>query len=223
MKDKTEIHDFGGHSQKELVQLLQAYRQAIDESLISSITDTKGRIIYANKNFCEITNYSEEELIGKDHRIINSEYHPKEFFKKMWETIVNGDVWHDEIRNKSKNGTFYWVDTVILPIRDDMGNTIQYLSLRMLIDDKKRAEVERKEYVKSLEDMLFMTNHEVRQPIANCLGLISIIEDSNPSKEDLIKIYDHIKLSATKLDAFTRKLTLFMHDLKEAKTNKNNG
>lgn len=203
------------HSKKELLRLLNAYQQAIDETIISSITDTKGTIIRANKKFCEVTKYSENELLGKNHRIINSDYHTKEFFKDMWETIDNGNVWHNEIRNKAKDGTFYWVDTVIIPIKDDKGKTIQYLSLRMLINEKKQREVERKEYVKSLEDMLFMTNHEVRQPVANCLGLMNIVNSTNPSKKDLMKIYDHLKHSASKLEMFTRKLTLFLHDLAE--------
>src|ERR1035437_1790263 len=170
MKDQFDINDIGGHSQKELLRLLQAYRQAIDESIISSITDIKGIIIYANKKFCEVAKYSEKELIGKNHRIINSAFHTKEFFKDMWETINNGNVWHNEIKNKAKDGTCYWVDTVIIPIKNEKGEIIQYLSLRMLIDDKKKAEAERKEYIQSLEEMLFMTNHEVRQPIAHCMG-----------------------------------------------------
>ena len=223
MKDKSDIHDIGGQSPKELLRLLRAYREAIDESIISSITDTKGTIVYANRKFCEVTKYSENELVGKNHRIINSSYHTKEFFKDMWETIGNGNVWHSEIKNKAKDGTFYWVDTVILPIKDDNGMIIQYLSLRMLINEKKQAEVERKEYINSLEEMLFMTNHEVRQPIANCLGLMNVIDETNPSKEDLMKIYHHIKHSASQLDTFTRKLTLFMHDLKESKAKQDNG
>ncbi|OFY86573.1 MAG: hypothetical protein A3F72_08840 [Bacteroidetes bacterium RIFCSPLOWO2_12_FULL_35_15] len=212
MKHKPEI---GGQSQKELLQLLNAYRQAVDESIISSMTDTKGTIIYANKKFCEVTKYSEKELVGENHRIVNSDYHTKKFFKDMWKTISNGNVWHNEIMNKAKDGTLYWVDTVILPVKDDKGKVIQYLSLRMLINDKKQREAERKEYIKSLEDMLFMTNHEVRQPVANCLGLMNIIDSENPSKKDLVKIYDHIKDSASKLEVFTRKLTLFLHDLTE--------
>lgn len=222
MKQNSDLYNLGGHSQDELLRLLNAYRQAIDESIISSITDNKGTIIYANNKFCEVTKYSEKELLGENHRIINSAYHPKEFFKEMWKTIGNGNVWHQEIMNRAKDGTFYWVDTVILPLKDVNGTIIQYLSLRMLISEKKQAEVKRQEYIKSLEEMLFMTNHEVRQPIAHCLGLMNIIDSSNPSKEDLMKIYDHIQYSASQLDSFTRKLTLFMHDLTEKHKKKNN-
>lgn len=219
MKQKPEI---GGQSQKEVQQLLNAYRQALDESMISSMTDTKGKIIYVNKKFCEVSKYSEKELVGKNHRIVKSSYHTKDFFNDMWKTISNGNVWHNEIMNKAKDGTFYWVDTVILPVKDDNGNIIQYLSLRMLINEKKQREVERKKYIKSLEEMLFMTSHEVRQPIAHCLGLMNIIDSTNPSKEDFMKIYDHLKHSASQLDIFTRKLTLFLHDLTE-KHKKQNG
>ncbi|HEU4718535.1 MAG TPA: PAS domain-containing protein, partial [Bacteroidia bacterium] len=184
-------------------------------SIISSIADTRGVIVYANKKFCEVTGYSKEELIGQDHSIINSGYHPKEFFRNMWKTIASGGVWHDEIRNRARNGTYYWVDTVILPIRDENGKTTHYLSLRMLITEQKKLEEEKKEYTHSLEEMLFLTSHKVRQPLATCLGLLNLAETKTLSGEEMLDIFRLIRVSAMQLDDFTRELTGFIFRIKE--------
>jgi len=143
--------DIEGLPKSKLKQLLQAYVQAVDANIVSSITDTTGKIIYVNNKFCEVSKYSKEELIGQNHRIINSGYHPKSFFESLWKTIREGNVWHNEIKNKAKDGSYYWVDSVILPIKDEEGNILQYLSLRTIITDRKQAEEELKKLFETLE------------------------------------------------------------------------
>jgi PAS domain S-box-containing protein len=127
---------------KALAREAADLKAALNEHAIVSITDPEGRITYVNDKFCAISKFSRKELLGQDHRIINSDHHPKEFFRMLWDTITEGRVWHGEFRNCTKDGSFYWVAATIVPFLDENGETRQFVSIQSDITEQKRAESE---------------------------------------------------------------------------------
>ncbi|MBT2689293.1 PAS domain S-box protein [Bacillus sp. ISL-47] len=187
VKDRSRLKKQQSYPLNELVDL----QFALDESTIVAFTDQKGKIKYVNEKFCEVSKYSAEELIGKDHRIINSGYHSKEFMKNLWTTISSGDVWRGEIKNRAKDGTLYWVDTTIVPFMDEKGNPYKFLAIRKEITEYKRVVSELKKSVNELIDLKFALDASSIVAITDQKGTIKYVNNqfcriSKYSREELL-------------------------------------
>lgn len=191
---------------------------ALDKSAIVAITDKSGKIIHVNDKFCEISKYSREELLGKTHRIINSGFHPKEFFSEMWKTIASGKIWEGEICNRAKTGSLYWVNTVIVPFLDDDGKPCEYVSIRYEITQRKHAEEQLKTYAKRLETsnqelQLFasVAAHDLQEPLRKILAfsdrLLSKYRSEVPEEGQMF--LDRIQNSARRMQTLIDDLLSF--------------
>ena len=206
------------HEREVSRRTLDNQKFALDQHAIVSTTDLAGNITYANDRFCGITGYAREELLGRNHRIINSGQHPSSFFENLWAVIGSGRVWHGEICNRNRDGHLYWVSATIVPLLDEAGHPEQYIAIRTEITERVRAERALEEVNQNLEntvqrrtealaeatlaaslanraksDFLSNMSHEMRTPMNSILGMTYLALRASPSpkvREYLRSIHD---------------------------------
>jgi two-component system sensor histidine kinase EvgS len=206
------------------IKELSDFKAALDQHAIVSATDAHGNITYVNEKFCVLSKFTREELIGQNHRIINSGHHSEAFFSDLWQTICNGAVWNGEIKNCAKDGTFYWVAVTIIPFLDEHGNIVQYITLRADITERKRVELaliaarDTAHMANLAKDSFLATmSHEIRTPLGGLLGMLELlgftqlnndqretVQDAMDSGQSLLRIVNDIldwsKIEAGKLE-----------------------
>ena len=198
-------------SLKELADI----KFALDQSTIVAITDQRGIINYVNDQFCRISKYSRDELIGQDHRIINSGFHPKDFIRDLWTTIASGKVWKGELRNRAKDQSIYWVDTTIVPFVNPDGRPYQYVAIRHDITQRKLAEAQVLEQAVQLQraaqlsfvgELAAGLAHEIKNPLAGIQGVVDILirrrDKNDPEREAL----EGMRHEVTRIDNTVRLL-----------------
>lgn len=195
--------------------------EAVSEVAIIAYTDKSGKITFANENFCRISGYSLEELIQKNHRILNSNYHDVDFFNTMYETISAKKNWRGEIRNKKKDGSFYWVDTQIIPILDHAGEIESFASIRFDITERKKldAAIIEMDKLNSICSMARSIAHEINNPLTIielcCTALNRELNESNPNLLSRKRIFKIIEQS--------KRIALIVKELKTFSPNKKIG
>jgi two-component system, sporulation sensor kinase A len=198
-------------SLKELADI----KFALDQSTIVAITDQRGIITFVNDEFCRISKYSRNDLLGQDHRIINSGYHSKAFIRDLWTTIASGQVWKGELKNRASDKSIYWVDTTIVPFLNYEGKPYQYVAIRHDITQLKLAEEQIRQQAAELKraaqlsiigELAASLAHEIKNPLAGIQGVVDILirrRDANdPEREAL----EDVRHQVERIDATVRAL-----------------
>ena len=212
-------------SASEIQKQLEDQKFALDQSAIVAQTDAKGVIQYVNDKFCEISEYSREELIGKTHKVVNSGSHNPEFFTEMWKTISRGEIWRGQVCNRTKSGRLYWVATTIVPFSDETGKPIQYLAIRQDITALKEAEQiirEQQEQLvansklSAIGEMAAAITHEINNPLGVILGrcemLKALLDRGSVDPTHISRLVDTIEVTGHRIEKIVKSMKALAHE-----------
>jgi PAS domain S-box-containing protein len=190
---------------------LRNVKYALDRAAIVAVTDPRGRILDVNDGFCEISKFTRGELIGQDHRIVNSGHHSKAFMTALWQRISSGQVWRGELLNRARDGVLYWVDTTIVPFLDEDGMPYQYLAIHYDITDRKAAETQLREQAMLVQigEMAAVIAHEVKNPLTGIGGALQMIERQLPANSAVPLVIGRIQERLRSVNAMVQDLLLF--------------
>ncbi len=213
---------------QELLKQLSDQKYALDQAAIVATTDAKGTIMSVNEKFCEISGYSAVELVGQNHRIVNSGCHSKSFFVDLWKTIASGKVWKGEICNRKKNGELYWVYTTIVPFLDERGRPLQYLSIRYditVLKEAQRVITDQQEKLiaasrlSAIGEMAAAITHEINNPLAVILGRVemmkSMLEEKELNREEMLRVADTIEITGQRIAKIVKSMKTMAHHQEE--------
>jgi len=189
---------------------LSNFKEALDKSANVLITDIDGSIIYVNDDFCKVSKFSRDELLGQNPRLVNSNYHDKKFFKNMWETILQGKTWKGDIKNKARDGTYYWSKATISPLLGDDGKPEQFIAILTDITNQKILEEKLSDALKNVqesehqkEEFSSMMTHELNTPLVPIKGYCEMLKDTETFgtlNDDQIDFIGKIESNATLLE-----------------------
>ncbi len=212
-------------SPESIVKRLEEQKFALDQSAIVAQTDANGTITYVNQKFCEISGYNQQELIGKNHRIINSSTHSPEFFKDMWKAISAGKIWRGDICNRAKSEKLYWVATTIVPFMDSNGKPHQYLAIRQDITDLKeaqkvildqQAQLIANSKLSAIGEIAAAITHEINNPLGVILGrcemIKSLISRGEVDPANMHRLVDTIDITAQRIEKIVKSMKTLAHE-----------
>lgn len=218
------MEEINSKDYKSILKELGDQKYALDRTAIVAITDTKGKILSVNDKFCEISGYSKEELIGQDHRIINSGTHEKSFFKNLWATISSGDIWRGEVCNRRKEGSLYWVYTTIVPFLNEEGKPYRFMAIRQDITELKelqRTIVEQQarmistSRLSAIGEMAAAITHEINNPLGVILGRCEMLKRTATAEEldrsAILKNIEAIEKTGQRIEKIVKSMKLLAY------------